>query len=440
VKSIDTNWQQRWNDRLVTAAEAIGRIRPEQRIFIGSGAAEPLALIEALCSNSDHLHGNEIVHLLTLGPAPYVAPELENRFRHTAFFIGANVRDAVWEGRADFMPVFLSELPALIRGGRAPIDVALVQVSPPDDHGFCSLGVAVDIVRAAVDTARLVIAEVNEHMPRTHGDAFLHARDIDAMVHADHPLPTLDSDSPDLIAQRVGQNVATLIGDGATLQVGIGSIPDAVLGALTGRRDLGIHTEMFSDGVMRLFEQGVVTGRKKTWCRGKIVTSFVMGSTDLYDWVDDNPAVLMLPSEVTNDPATIARNDNMVAINSALAVDLTGQVAADTVGGRFFSGIGGQVDFIRGASRSKGGKPVIALPSTAKKGTISRICAQLEAGAGVVTSRGDVHYIVTEYGVADLWGRNVRQRAEALIAIAHPDFRSDLRARAVARHYIFAET
>jgi len=302
VKSIDTNWQQRWNDRLVTAAEAIGRIRPEQRIFIGSGAAEPLALIEALCSNSDHLHGNEIVHLLTLGPAPYVAPELENRFRHTAFFIGANVRDAVWEGRADFMPVFLSELPALIRGGRAPIDVALVQVSPPDDHGFCSLGVAVDIVRAAVDTARLVIAEVNEHMPRTHGDAFLHARDIDAMVHADHPLPTLDSDSPDLIAQRVGQNVATLIGDGATLQVGIGSIPDAVLGALTGRRDLGIHTEMFSDGVMRLFEQGVVTGRKKTWCRGKIVTSFVMGSTDLYDWVDDNPAVLMLPSEVTTTP------------------------------------------------------------------------------------------------------------------------------------------
>ena len=437
MPSGDALWVQHHPRRVTTSAEAISRIRPEQRIFIGSGAAEPTTLVEALCTDGEHLPGNEIVHLLTLGPAPYVTPELQARFRHTAFFIGANVREAVWEGRADFMPVFLSEIPALIRGSRSPIDVALVQVSPPDEHGFCSLGVSVDIVRAAVDCASLVIAEVNMRMPRTHGDSFLHIDDIDALVPVDRPLLTLPIDEPDEIAQQIGANVATLVEDGATLQVGIGAIPDAVLGALVHRRDLGIHTEMFSDGVMRLAEQGVITGRRKSWCKGKIVTSFVMGSAELYEWVDDNPAVLMLPSDVTNDPARIARNERMVAINSALAVDLTGQVAADTVGGRFFSGIGGQVDFIRGASRSEGGKPVIALPSTAKKGTVSRITAELEAGAGIVTSRGDVHFVVTEHGIADLWGRNVRQRAEALISIADPAFQADLRARAAQRRFVF---
>jgi acyl-CoA hydrolase/GNAT superfamily N-acetyltransferase len=429
---------QRYAQKLVTAPEAVRAIARGRRIFIGSGAAEPYRLVEALAS-AEHLADNDIVHLLTLGPAPYVAPGMERRFRHTAFFIGPNVRDAVNEGRADFMPVFLSEIPRLIQSRRVRIDVALVSVSPPDEHGYVSLGVSVDVVRAAVDAADLVIAEINPRMPRTHGDSFLHVDRIAQLVHVDYPLPERTPEPADEIDRAIGRHVASLIPDGATLQTGIGRIPDAVLAALDDRHDLGVHTEMFSDGVMRLAEAGVITGRRKTLLPGKIVTSFVMGSERLYRWVHDNPAVEMRPSSFTNDPFTVARNDDMVAINSALAVDLTGQVAADTLMGRFFSGIGGQVDFIRGAARAKGGKPIIALRSTAKDGKVSRIQAAFEAGAGVVTSRGDVHYVVTEHGIADLWGKNIRERALALIDVAHPDFRAELCAAAKQRRYVLAD-
>ncbi|HSB36477.1 MAG TPA: acetyl-CoA hydrolase/transferase C-terminal domain-containing protein [Thermoanaerobaculia bacterium] len=435
--SDENDWQTRYSWKVSTAEEAIRAIPPGRRILIGSGAGEPARLVEAMVDKGTHLFGNEIVHLLTLGPAPYVAPGLQERFRHTAFFIGANVRQAVQEGRADFMPVFLSEIPQVITSGRVAVDVALIQVSPPDRHGFVSLGVSVDIVKAAVDTASLILAEVNPRMPRTHGDSFIHVERIAHLVPVDYALFELPSEPLDDVCRQIGLHAAGLIGDGATLQMGIGRIPDAVLACLGGRRDLGIHTEMLSDGVMRLAEAGVITGKRKTLLPGKMVTSFLMGSQKLYEWVHDNPALEMRPSSFTNDPFQIARNDHMIAINSALAVDLTGQVAADTIGGRFFSGIGGQVDFIRGSSRSRGGRPIIALPSTAKDGKVSRICPALEEGAGVVTSRGDIHYVVTEYGVADLWGKNIRQRAGALIDIAHPDFRTDLCAAARARKYVF---
>jgi acyl-CoA hydrolase/GNAT superfamily N-acetyltransferase len=392
-----------------------------------------------MVERGDHLADNEIVHLLTLGPAPYVRPGMEARFRHTAFFIGANVRSAVHEGRADFMPVFLSEIPDLISSRRCQIDVALIQVSPPDAHGYVSLGVAVDIVRAAVDTAGLVIAEVNPRMPRTLGDSFVHMDRIARFVPVDDPLPELTPEPPDDVSAAIGAHVAGLVPDGATLQTGIGRIPDAVLAALSNRRDLGIHTEMLSDGVMTLIEAGVINGRRKVLLPGKAVTSFIMGSRRLYEWAHDNPAVEMRPSSFTNDPFMIARNDHMISINAALAVDLTGQVAADTLMGRFFSGIGGQVDFIRGAARSRGGKSIIALPSTAKDGAVSRIQAAFEEGAGVVTSRGDVQYVVTEYGVADLWGKNIRQRALSLIEIAHPSFRAELLAAAKGRRFVFPD-
>jgi acyl-CoA hydrolase/GNAT superfamily N-acetyltransferase len=434
--SSDPSWQERYRHKLASAAEAVGLIRPGRRILIGSGAAEPVGLVEALVSNGEHLADNEIVHLLTLGPAPYVRPEFAARFRHTAFFIGANVREAVQDGRADFLPVFLSEIPALIRSRRVRVDVALIQVSPPDAHGFVSLGVSVDVVRAAVDAAALVLAEVNPHMPRTHGDSSVPVSRIDRLIPVQTPLLELAAEAPGEVEQAIGRHVATLIPDGATIQVGIGRIPDAVLAALAGHHDLGVHTEMLSDGVMKLAQAGVINGSRKTLLTGKMVTSFVMGSQALYQWADDHPALELRPSEFTNDPAVIARNDRMISLNSALAVDLTGQVASDTLMGRFFSGIGGQVDFVRGAARSRDGKAIIALPSTAKDGEVSRIRPAFEEGAGVVTSRGDVRFVVTEYGVADLWGRNIRERALALVEIAHPRFRPALLAEAQRRHYV----
>jgi acyl-CoA hydrolase/GNAT superfamily N-acetyltransferase len=422
----------------ITSAEgAIARIRSGRRILIGSGAAEPVQLVEALAQHGTHLADNEIVHLLTLGPAPYVKPELAARFRHSAFFIGPNVREAVQAGRADFIPVFLSEIPELIRRRRVRIDVALIQTSLPDAHGFVSLGVSVDVVRAAVDCAELVLAEINPRMPRTHGDSFLHVSRIDAMVPVDAPLLELVSEAPGDIERAIGEHVAGLVPNGATLQAGIGSIPDAVLSALAGHHDLGVHTEMLSDGMMRLVQAGVITGARKSLLPGKLVTSFVMGSRALYEWAHDNPALELRGSDFTNDPRVIAENDQMVSVNSALAVDLTGQVAADTLLGKFFSGIGGQVDFVRGASRSRGGRSIIALRSTARGGTVSRIRAVFEEGAGIVTSRGDVRYIVTEYGAADLWGKSVRERALALIEIAHPSFRAELLAQAKRRRYVF---
>ncbi len=433
------SWQQRYQRKLLTAAQAVRRIAPGRRILIGSGAAEPLTLVQALVDHGQHLADNEIVHLLTLGPAPYVGPEHTARFRHTAFFVGPNTRDAVRQGRADFMSVFLSEIPELIRSRRIRIDVVLIQVTPPDHHGQCSLGVSVDIVRAAVDAAERVIAEVNPNMPRTLGDSFVSADRFDAMVEVDTSLPELSPPRTDEVSLEIGRHAASLIPNGATLQTGIGKIPHAIMRALENHHDLGIHTEMLSDSVIDLVDGGVVTGAKKTLLPGKLVTSFVMGTARLYTWVDDNPLVEMRPSNFTNHPSTVARNDNMVSINSALAVDLTGQVAADGVRGQFFSGIGGQVDFIRGASQSRGGKPIIVLPSTAEAGRTSRIQAVFEPGTGVVTSRGDVHYVVTEYGIADLWGKNVRERTLALTAIAHPDFRSELMSSAKQRSYVFPD-
>lgn len=432
-------WRERYAVKVVTAEEAIREISPGRRILIGSGAAEPVSLVKAMVEKGGHLADNEVVHLLTLGPAPYVEPAHAARFRHIAFFIGANVRGAVQEGRADFMPVFLSEVPELIRGRRVRIDVALIQVSPPDVHGYVSLGVSVDIVRSAVESATLIIAEVNPRMPRTHGDSFFHVSRFDRLVPVDAPLLEHEAEPLDEVAHEIGRHIAHLIPDGATLQTGIGRIPDAVMAQLGGRKDLGVHTEMLSDGVMRLVEAGVITGRRKTLLPGKLVTSFIMGSQHLYAWAHENPAIEMRPSDFTNDLEVIARNERMIAINSALAVDLTGQVAADTLGGHFFSGIGGQVDFIRGAKRSRGGKPIIALPSTARQGQVSRIQAVLEPGTGVVTSRGDVHYVVTEYGVADLWGKNIRERALALINIAHPGFRAELLAAAKGRRYVLLD-
>lgn len=433
------DWRQRYREKLAEPAEAIRLIRPGRRILIGSGAAEPVKLVEALVQHGEHLADNEIVHLLTLGPAPYVQPEYQERFRHVAFFIGPNVRQAIHEGRADFLPVFLSEIPELIRQRRARIDVALIQVSPPDHHGFVSLGVSVDVVRAGVEAADLVLAEVNPRMPRTHGDSFVHVSRIHRLIPVDTPLLENLAAPPGEVEREIGRHVASLIPDGATLQTGIGAIPNAVLAALGDRRDLGVHTEMLSDGVMALAEAGVITGRKKSLLPGKLVTSFVMGSRALYEWVNDNPAIEMRPSDFTTDPAVIARNDLMISINSALSVDLTGQVASDTLMGRFFSGIGGQVDFVRGAARSRGGKAVIAIRSTARGGEVSRIQPVLEEGAAVVTSRGDVRYVVTEYGVADLWGKSIRERALSLVEIAHPRFRAELLGAAKQRHYVFPD-
>jgi acyl-CoA hydrolase len=422
-------------ETFVSATEAVHCVGDGARILVGSGAAVPVGLLQALCDRSRSLRDVEVCQLLTLGDAPYLHPSLEGHIRHNAFFIGANARAAVQAGRADFTPVFLSEIPALIRGP-LPIDVALVQVSPPDRHGYCSLGVSIDIVRAAVDSAKVVVAEVNARMPRTHGDAFVSRERITHCVHVDHPIPELVPEPMSDAERAIGRNVASLVRDGDTLQTGIGGIPNAVLAALTSHRDLGVHTEMFADGVVDLVERGVVTNARKSIHPGKLVTSFVMGTKRLYDFVDDNPMIEMHPSDYVNDPFIIARHRGMVAINSALAVDLTGQVCADSIGSKFYSGVGGQVDFVRGAVRAPQGRAILALPSTAKQGTISRVVIELAAGSGVTTTRNDVQYVVTEHGVAELHGKTVRQRVRALVAVAHPAFRDELMAGAHERKWI----
>jgi acetyl-CoA hydrolase len=417
-----------------SAEDALALLRDGMRVLIGSGAAAPIGLLRAFCARARELSAVEVCQLLTLGDAPYTAPELAGHVRHNAFFIGANTRSAVQEGRADYTPVFLSEIADLIRGP-LPIDIALVQVAPPDAHGYCSLGVSVDIVKPAVDFARIVIAEVNPRMPRTHGDAFVHTSRINRFVKVEHPLPELVAGVMTETARAIGANVAKLVSDGDTLQLGIGDIPNAVLSALQSHRDLGIHTEMFSDGVVDLVEKGVITNARKTLHRGKIVTSFVMGTKRVYDFVDDNPALEMHPSHYVNDPFVIAKNRGMIAINSALAIDISGQVCADSIGPKLYSGVGGQVDFVRGAARSSGGRPILALPATAKKGTVSRIQVDLQQGSGVTTTRSDVHYVVTEHGIASLHGKTIRERVAALAAIAHPSFRDELLAGARARHW-----
>jgi acyl-CoA hydrolase/GNAT superfamily N-acetyltransferase len=434
----ETPWQERFADRLVTAEEAVTVVRPGQRVFIGSGAGEPQTLVEALSERGD-LSDTEIVHILTLGVATYAEPRLGNRFRHNAYFIGPNVRDAIAQGRADYTPIFLSEIPRLFRSGRVVNDAAMIAVSPPDAHGYCSYGVSTDIVKAAAESARFVIAEVNEQMPRALGDCFIHARDIDRLVASDRPVLEAVQGEPDELARKIARHIANLVVDGATLQLGIGTIPDAVLHYLTDFKDLGVHTEMFSDGIIPLVEKGVINNSRKSLHRGKIVATFVMGSRRLYDFIDNNPLVEFHPTEYVNDPFVIASNDKMISINSAIEVDLTGQVCSDSLGTMFYSGIGGQVDFVRGASRSKGGRPIIALPSITADGSVSRVVPTLKPGAGVVTSRGDVHYVVTEYGAAYLHGKTMRERAMALIGVAHPKFRPWLMAEAKVRKLVYAD-
>jgi acyl-CoA hydrolase/ribosomal protein S18 acetylase RimI-like enzyme len=414
-----TPWQERYADKIATAEEAVAGVGPGQRVFVGSGAGEPQLLVEALSARTG-LSDTEIVHILTLGVATYAEPRFGNRFRHNAYFIGPNVREAVNQGRADYTPIFLSEIPRLFRSGRVVIDMAMVSVSPPDRHGYCSFGVSTDIVKSAAESARMVIAEVNENMPRALGDCFIHASKLHTMVPSNEPVLEAVQGEPDELSKKIARHIANLVVDGATLQLGIGTIPDAVLHYLTDFKDLGVHTEMFSDGIIPLVEQGIINNSKKTLHAGKMVASFIMGSRKLYDFVDNNPMVEFRPTEYTNDPFVIARNEKMISINSAIEVDLTGQVCADSLGTRFYSGIGGQVDFIRGAARSPGGRPIIALPSMTDDGTVSRIVPTLKPGAGVVTSRGDVHYVVTEFGTAYLHGKTVRERAVALINIAHP--------------------
>ncbi len=432
-------WVKRFPDLVKTADQAIASVQSGDRVFIGSGAAEPQKLVEALVRRASKVFGTEIVHIMTLGIAPYAESKWTENFRHNAFFIGPNVRDAVQQGRADYTPIFLGEVGRLFETGRVPIDVALIQVSPPDRHGYCSFGVSVDVVKSAADAAEMILAEVNPQMPRTLGDAFLHASDVDALVPVDYPIMESVHGAPDDIARDIGRHIANLIEDGSTLQMGIGTIPDSVLHHLKGKKELGVHTEMFSDGMMELVEAGVVTNMRKTIHKGKVIASFCMGSRKLYDFVDNNPLIEFHPNSYTNDPFIIAQNEKMVSINSALQVDLTGQVCADSLGHMFYSGIGGQLDFVRGAARSKGGKPIIALPSTAQDGTISRISPQLTPGAGVVTTRGDVHYVVTEWGSASLHGRTIRERALALISIAHPKFRPELIKAAKKLQYIEKE-
>ncbi|HEX2916486.1 MAG TPA: acetyl-CoA hydrolase/transferase C-terminal domain-containing protein [Chloroflexia bacterium] len=415
-----------------SAEEAVSVIKSGDRVYIHSVAAAPQHLIEAMTARAPELGNVELIHLHTEGAAPYAEPQYAESFRPNVLFVGPNMRKAVNEGRADYLPVFLSEVPFLFRRGMLPLDVALIQVSPPDKHGFCSLGISVEATKSAVQCARYVIAQVNPQMPRSHGDSLININQIDAFVKVDEPLLEYHPAVLTGIETAIGQHVASLVEDGATLQMGIGAIPDAVLSWLVNHKRLGIHTEMFSDGVIDLVERGVITGEEKRVRTGKIVSGFVLGTHRLYDFIDDNPQVALLDIAYVNDTSVIRRNPRVTAINSAIEVDLTGQVCADTIGTYQYSGVGGQMDFIRGASLSEGGKPIIALPSVTSRGE-SRIVAFLKPGADVVTTRAHVHYIVTEYGIANLYGKNLRQRAAALIEIAHPDHRAMLEEEAYKR-------
>ena len=415
-------------------------VRSGNRVWIQSGCGTPSVLVKALVERSPELRDVEIVHLNTLGVAEYTNVEHEGHFRHRALFMGANVREAVAAGRADYVPIFLSEIENLVQSGALPVDIALLQLSPPDEHGFMSLGTTVECVLTAARYAKHLIAEVNERMPRTHGDNAIHVSHVATIVETSRPLLELPIEPVTDVHLGIARNVASLIPDGATLQMGIGGIPNAVLACLGDKRDLGIHTEMVSDGVIDLIESGVINNERKSLNRGKTVVSFLLGTRRLFDFVHENAGFEFRPIHYTNDPFVIAQNDKMVAINSALQVDLTGQVCADSIGTRPFSGFGGQLDFIRGAARSKGGVPIIALPATAKGGKVSRIAPMLDPGAGVVTSRADVHYVVTEFGIAYLHGKSLGERAEALIAIADPRFRPELEDFAVSSHYIASRT
>jgi len=406
----------------MTAAEALKRLKSGDNVYIHSVAAAPQLLIKAMTDRAPEVKGVQIYQLHTEGDAPYAQPQYKENFHVNSLFIGANVRKAVNEGRGSYIPVFLSEMPLLFRRNIIPLDIALISVSPPDKHGYCTLGPSVDATFAAVETASIVIAQVNKHIPRTHGDGFIHIDKIDCVVEYDEPIPTVEAKPLNETEKAIGRHIAHMIEDGSTLQMGIGAIPNAVLAALGNHKNLGIHTEMFSDGVIPLIEKGVINGKEKKIHKGQIVATFVMGTQKLYDFVDDNPEVILRDCEYVNATNIIRQNPKMVAINSAVEIDLTGQVCADSIGSRMYSGVGGQMDFIRGAALSEGGKPIIALPSVTRRGE-SRIVPFLKQGAGVVTTRAHVQYVVTEYGVANLYGKSIEKRISELIRIAHPDHR-----------------
>lgn len=435
------DWSTQYQSRVVTAQEAVKAIKSENRVFMTGNVSVPQKLLHALVEYAPNLTNVEICQALSVGLADYVNPEMAGHLRVNTLFISSNVRKAVQEGRADFTPVLLSEFPLLFKNKVLPLDVALIHVSPPDEHGFCSLGVEVGLTKSPAKSARIIIAEVNEQMPRTLGDSFIHVSRLNYIVPVNYPIPEylMSNEGSDAVSQEIAGHIAELIPDGATLQLGIGAIPDAVLSFMDNKRVFGIHSEMFSDGVVRLVEKGVITNTRKTLHPGKIVVGFILGSVELYKWANDNPQCEFHRQEYVNDPFVIAQNEKMVAINSAIEVDVTGQVCADSIGPRFYSGVGGQVDFIYGASRSKGGVPIIALPSTTslRDGTtVSRIVCMIKQGGGVVTSRNHIHYVVTEFGVADLYGKTIRQRARQLINVAHPDFRRDLEKQASALNYL----
>jgi acetyl-CoA hydrolase len=429
-------WNKTFESRIVTPEEAVRVIKSGMRIFLTGNCSVPQKILAALVEYAPELENVEICQALTIGPADYVAPEMEGHLRVNTMFISANIRKAVQDGRADFTPVLLSEFPLLFKRNLLPIDVALIHVSPPDEHGFCSLGIEVGLTKSPAESAKIIIAEVNQKMPRTLGDSFIHVSKLNYVIPVDYELPELamgDEGGSEII-EKIAGYIADLIPDYATMQMGIGAIPDAVLKYLYEKRDLGIHTELFSDGVIDLVDAGVLTNARKTLHPGKIIAGFIIGTNRLYRWVDDNPLIELHPTEYINDPYVIAQNERMVAVNSAIEVDLTGQVCADSIGPKFYSGVGGQLDFIYGASRSRGGVPIIALPSTAKN--FSRIVSMLKQGAGVVTSRNHVRFVVTEYGVADLYGKTIRQRAQSLISIAHPEYREQLTREAKELHYL----
>lgn len=439
---VVTDWRRRYTERCMSARDALLRIRSGNRVFLSPGCGEPQHLLETLVrlGGTDRLLNDvEIVHMLTVGSAPHAQKRYDQHFRHNSLFVGPGVRSAVYEGVADYTPIFLSEIPALFRSGRMPLDVALIQVTPPDNFGFCSLGVSVEAVKAAAESAELVIAQANPQMPRTLGDSFIHVGELDIIVEHEEPILEVAVPEPTATARAIARHGTRLVENGSTIQVGIGAIPNAVLHYLADKKDLGVHTEMFSDGLIDLIESGVITNAKKTFHPGKVLATFCIGTRRLYDYIDNNPMFEFHPVDYNSSPINIAKNEKMVAINTALEVDITGQVCADSLGYRIYSGIGGQADFIRGAALAPQGKPIIALPATARRGSVSRIVSHLSEGAGVVTTRGDVHYVVTEYGVAYLHGKSLRERAIALIQIAHPRFREQLLAEAKARKYLFED-
>jgi acyl-CoA hydrolase/RimJ/RimL family protein N-acetyltransferase len=435
----EINWKEKYKKKVVNANAAVKSIKSGNSIFIGTGCAQPQMLVNALVEHSSHIYDAHIVHLLTVGDAPYANEKLGEKFKMNSFFVADNVRHTLNKGIGDYTPIFLSEIPQEFESGRIPVDVALITVTPPDANGLCSLGVSVDIVKSAIANSRYVIAQVNSNMPRTYGDSFIHANSIDMLVEGNEKIVEVTEDESDETLRQIGQNISHLVEDGSTIECGIGRIPQALAEFLKDKKDLGIHTEMFSDWIIDLIDCGAITCAKKTLNRGKVVASFCMGSKRLYDYIDQNPFIEFHPTEYVNDVNVISQHEKMVGINVGLEIDLSGQVCADSLGYKFYSGIGGQVDFIRGCARSRAGKPIIAMPSTAKKGTISRIVPHLTEGAGVVTTRGDVHYVVTEYGVAYLHGKSIRQRTLDLINIAHPKFRKKLTQAAKKQNYIYED-